>query len=189
MKKVFMTFIPLFIFLFVFAGCVNDKMPERETIPQLQEQTNGSAQYKEDELTKTENEIITVFIKEYNANQTDKSLQVASDYVIYFDKIKGIYYVKSTTIDFTLRLDEDGKVISAALTDSDDIEKQLIVSNIIIDMLWNKEVIPAEQQQKINNIYEQAEKMKEIIAEKTSEFERNNSKPDTDLPEVTLPIK
>lgn len=189
MKKLFKVSIPLLILTLSFASCTSSKIPERETIPQKEITESQTDNQAKENLQKIENEKISAFVNEYNSKQTYKALQVADDYNIYLDQSKGIYYIKSGTVDLTIRTNADGEVISAANTGNDDIEQQLAVSNVIIDLLWNKDIVTEEQRQKINEIYEQAEKMKEIIVEKTCKFESNNGELNTSLPEATLPIK
>ena len=173
-----------------FYGCATNKMPEKEPVSTKisEEGEKQSANNATDSLKDVENDKIEAFVSEYNKNQTDESLQVADEYNIYYDEQKGVYYVKSDKASLTIRLDEDGEVISAALTNTDDITKQLAVSNVLLDMFWGREYVPEEQQEKMDEIREQAERMQDIIAEKTEEFEKSKTELNTNLPEATLPV-
>ena len=183
--------IPIMTTALLLCSCVGSKMPERETIPQAstaQENTQTDESYDTTGLPSVNNDNINAFIAKYNQNQTDESLRVADGYNINYDEQKGVYYVVSNKANLTLRLNEDGNVVSAALTDTDDITKQLAVSNVIIDMLWSDDFIPEEQQKQMEEIRKQAEMMQQIITEKTEEFEKNKTELNTELLEATLPM-
>lgn len=182
--------IPLLLTAMLLSGCVSGEIPERETLPRQEGADVLIAQEGTSHLTEVKNDEIDRFIEEYNSQQTDETLRIADGYSVFYDRGKDAYYICSDKANITIKLSEKGTVVSAALTNTDDITKQLSASNIIINVLWNNSgYIPEEQQQKIQSIHEEAARLQKTIEEKSSLFENNKIELNTDLPETTMPTK
>ena len=127
------------------------------------------------------NDNIDAFITEYNAEQKDDSALVADDYKVYYDVNKGIYYVKSSKTNLTVRTGSDGEVVMATSNGNDDVVHQMTVSMTVLDTLCKRGVVPDEQLAHIYSIYARVESMTGEIQSKIAEFNSKLKNLDTEL--------
>lgn len=163
------------------ASCSNGN-PELEPGPKAD---NDIEFFEENsDLTECENAEIADFIDEYNTQQSDESKRIGR-YRIFYDTVKKMYYVYSSTVNLTVQLDSNGKVLSASPHGSEDITKQITVASALLDALKNRSPLSQDQKEEIEFLQSCVNDMQAIVNKRIDDF--SGSQIDKTLPEPTLP--